>query len=654
MKYNIRVMIVVLLFYLSFFVYHPSFVTADTSACVPNASSDSTIRLPNTGDGTNATPYVITTIGELQGMKLNVNASYILGNDIEACVTKSWNGGKGFEPVGNPFKGRLNGKGFKIKNLYINRPGEAKVGLFRYVTSTSYPWDPFGNFTVENAFIRGGDMVGIVVGEGNGMINVKVTGDVEGRRFVGLVAGLIRNATNFEAQGIVKGNFAVGGIAGRCMSGSVQQSRSYATIIEKDDLPDETVRGAGGICGNTLGMTISENFFDGSIVTTNTAGGIAGTTGDSNFINNYAKGYLYGKGNKAGIVYDMIEFGAFAKPSTFTNNYVSLQIENEVPTSPALGFLTGSIAEVTNFNVTSSYWDGSSFPTASTPFKKSLAELRQQTTYAGWDFTNIWSINPAGNNGLPYLKNNLPSSIIYPNAPLSFHAEQKSDHVLLTWGTAYRGDSFELRRNGVKLFEGTGYSFQDKTAQVNTTYTYEIIAKNIFGESPPLQTTITTKDMGEFTFYPATLQPFSPFLLQSIQSYHGTSFLQPFRIVNTKEKNVSVRMYVQGNTLHSTKDTGFSLPSQSLYLKKPSCVLNTTFNPSCLSLPSPEGWFVDDNQKHEIVHIPPLQNEGTIQITFPSEAVQFVQYPNVRYFSDSLNREENFETTLTWTVEVGP
>jgi hypothetical protein len=80
------------------------------------------------GSGTAGDPYIITTVGQLQEMKNNLSAHYALGKDIDASETVNWNGGAGFEPVGtsaSTFAGSLDGRGYKITNLYINRSGES-------------------------------------------------------------------------------------------------------------------------------------------------------------------------------------------------------------------------------------------------------------------------------------------------------------------------------------------------------------------------------------------------------------------------------------------------------------------------------------------------------------------------------------------------
>ena len=59
-----------------------------------------------------------------------------------------------------------------------------------------------------------------------------------------------------------------------------------------------------------------------------------------------------------------------------------------------------------NYNeITSGYYDsetsGQSDEGKGEP--KTTAEMKQQSTYTGWDFENIWAIAPAKNNGYPYL-----------------------------------------------------------------------------------------------------------------------------------------------------------------------------------------------------------------------------------------------------------
>ncbi|HPP57960.1 MAG TPA: hypothetical protein PLT82_02390, partial [Candidatus Hydrogenedens sp.] len=80
----------------------------------------------------------IDTIEKLQkiGKDPNypLNGEYILTQDIDATATRNWNGGTGFEPIGdaNAFTGKFNGNNKKIIGLYINtnNPAGGLVGLF--------------------------------------------------------------------------------------------------------------------------------------------------------------------------------------------------------------------------------------------------------------------------------------------------------------------------------------------------------------------------------------------------------------------------------------------------------------------------------------------------------------------------------------------
>jgi len=93
------------------------------------------------GFGTETDPYIITDVYQLQEMQDDLDAYYVLGNDIDASDTVSWNGGAGFEPVGYyidednffPFTGKFDGQGYTITGVYINRPTTDGVGVFGYI-----------------------------------------------------------------------------------------------------------------------------------------------------------------------------------------------------------------------------------------------------------------------------------------------------------------------------------------------------------------------------------------------------------------------------------------------------------------------------------------------------------------------------------------
>ena len=181
-----------------------------------------------TGTGTPTDPYIISNIYQLQAIDgvdhtqthlsdelsatggnwlyspdctddqscrtAQLASSYQLSNDIDAAVTRGWNNGRGFYPIGyedNPFREVLNGAGFAVHNLFINRTenGGVKgaIGLFAFAIDAQIM-----NFGMENVNITvtvpatAGERVetGGLIGKidspaGNNLNHVYVTGVIQ-------------------------------------------------------------------------------------------------------------------------------------------------------------------------------------------------------------------------------------------------------------------------------------------------------------------------------------------------------------------------------------------------------------------------------------------------------------------------------------------
>jgi len=80
-------------------------------------------------------------------------------------------------------------------------------------------------------------------------------------------------------------------------------------------------------------------------------------------------------------------------------------IENCYAIGNVIGMDVGGLVGNNYNEITSSYYDsetsGQSDEGKGEP--KTTAEMKQQNTYTGWDFANIWAIDAAKNNGYPYL-----------------------------------------------------------------------------------------------------------------------------------------------------------------------------------------------------------------------------------------------------------
>ena len=166
------------------------------------------------------------------------------------------NQGKGWEPIGTTliqkyglttFVGTFDGQGYKIRDLFINRPDEDAVGLFGYVEQGGVIKD----ICAVNATVTGERSVGIfgIVGGGGRMedicvVNATVTGDY----YVGGLAGqnFYGTVSNSYCSGSVTGNYSVGGLVGANERGTV--SNCYYNYDE-GLINGEKVITIGAVCG---------------------------------------------------------------------------------------------------------------------------------------------------------------------------------------------------------------------------------------------------------------------------------------------------------------------------------------------------------------------------------------------------------------------
>ena len=142
----------------------------------------------------------------------------------------------GWTPIGsdtNNFTGTFDGNGFRITNLYINRPTTDYVGLFGKISGASAV---IRNLGVEVQIVVGQAQVGGLVGHmdsGSSIRNSYATGAVTGSgNFAGGLVGYMDSGSSIRngyATGAVtgSGNFA-GGLVGHMDSGSSIRN-SYAT-----------------------------------------------------------------------------------------------------------------------------------------------------------------------------------------------------------------------------------------------------------------------------------------------------------------------------------------------------------------------------------------------------------------------------------------
>lgn len=182
------------------------------------------VTLYAAGSGTAEDPYIITTAAELDAVRDDLSAHYKLGGNVDlfeylakgGAGYAKW-GGAGWEPIGTyniPFTGSLDGAGYLITGLWINRSDTNYVGLFGYTSGTVIK--DIGMALGVDA-VNGKNYVGGLAGVNydGSIANSYVRGGVTGENYVGGLAGQNsgRITNSYTACG-VNGQGFVGGLAG--------------------------------------------------------------------------------------------------------------------------------------------------------------------------------------------------------------------------------------------------------------------------------------------------------------------------------------------------------------------------------------------------------------------------------------------------------
>lgn len=184
----------------------------------------------------------ISTVEELQAIQNDPSGDYVLVNNIDASATAGWNSGAGFAPIGNTstyFAGQLDGAGYVVSGLVINRPGNDYIGL-----------------------IGATDSLGLIH-------DIAVSGSAVGRRYVGLVCGYNRLGKIYRcsAVGTAEGNGGgndtrVGGLTGACFRSGSEFGEVYDCFAHV--AVTSGTRYGGGLVGRNDGL-IERSYATGTV-----------------------------------------------------------------------------------------------------------------------------------------------------------------------------------------------------------------------------------------------------------------------------------------------------------------------------------------------------------------------------------------------------
>lgn len=255
------------------------------------------------GDGSEGSPYEITTAEELLAVMEARRTIYAILNDdivINKDLLKRIDKESGepsdtsdsivcWPPIPDGWCINLDGKNHTISGLYINESG--KAGLYASLGVGS-----FKNLTITDSFVKGGDNVGVLIGDSSystdslSADNVKIENTiVRGNNCVGGLFGSLETTTDKTKYTItsctvgpnvtVTGTGSkIGGIAGKCRGTITNCTVGSKVTGTGTDTDTDTGNRVGGIAGEFRG-TILYSSSAATVTGKNYVGGVVGYAG---------------------------------------------------------------------------------------------------------------------------------------------------------------------------------------------------------------------------------------------------------------------------------------------------------------------------------------------------------------------------------------
>ena len=354
------------------------------------------------GSGTPNHPYVIGNVQELillaQSPDMWATDTYFeLGSSIDLSGLPDW------EPIGStttPFRGHFDGRGYHIRGMSIASSNtESHLGFFGKTDGA----------TISDSHVDGtinapsSNLIGLLVGEAiNTTFNgVSASGSVTGNQTIGGVAGRVTgseleyaHADVYVTSDAPDGEYSdIGGLIGDAQSGTTLLRTSATGTVTASG------RNAGGLVGwfQTSPVTIEQSWASGSVEITGAQGGAGGLVGAGSgtitIIDSYATGDVtipsqIGTGTQGRGAGGLV--GQFGFNSSITRSWSGGTVTGQ---PDRLGGLVGDHGDQTV--AVNSYWVSdfnSGIHNQGRGMPISLQALREQDTFHGWDFDNVWDL----------------------------------------------------------------------------------------------------------------------------------------------------------------------------------------------------------------------------------------------------------------------
>ncbi|WP_108944586.1 beta strand repeat-containing protein [Shewanella halifaxensis] len=326
------------------------------------------------GNGSNVT--------ECSGYELVSDLDFDGNGNGDLSDDPYWNAGEGWEPIGSSasgFASTLEGNGFGIFNLFINRPSTDNVGLFAALDGAIIRNITFAGDLLS---VTGKSRVAIVAGNHatsaeSQFSGLTVGGTVAGVSKVGAIYG---HAEHFQitnshvsTQVIGTGNY-IGGLVGEGGDSSVSfiASSGFTGSVTG-------VKHIGGMVGGAYAVTASYSYVNGSVSSSDSyTGGIFGSSeygvvehsfvlGDITSADSYAGGLIgYGDSatitdsfSSATVIADDYAAGLIAYSEyalSITNSFATGAVSVTTASGPDSGGIVADLSPVP-FTESSVYWD---------------------------------------------------------------------------------------------------------------------------------------------------------------------------------------------------------------------------------------------------------------------------------------------------------
>jgi hypothetical protein len=302
------------------------------------------------GYGNRSNPCQITNWTQLNAVRNNLTASYVLLNNLNSSTSGYGGIGDSFVPIGNDslgyyFLGNFYGNYSNISDLIVT--GSNFVGLFGYITGN------ISDLGLVNASVTGLDNVGILAGYSSGIVNNSFSrGIIRADDYVGGLVGTFDGSVlNSHSFIDINGSTDIGGLVGYS-NAIINNSYSYGNVNGTDS-------DIGGLVGQEVSGTIANSYSFAKVKGGYYVGGLVGLQTGGSIVSSYTliNSSVSGSNTIGALVGDM-------EAGTINNSYSIIEsgaILSGVFDVGFIGHRTSGVVSNNFMKITNSSWGNITF-----------------------------------------------------------------------------------------------------------------------------------------------------------------------------------------------------------------------------------------------------------------------------------------------------